>query len=270
MNEKRLKSFDDFLATYSGDFTDVEPRGGLFELLRSNLLFRGHSSSEWMLETSLERFGQRDYPLGRYILRVRQCWPEFTSYQRSCNLSDSSLHLGNSKVSWDALVTNSELLSVMIHLRHLGFPSPLLDWTRSPFIAAFFAYEQAKGDEDVALFVYRERDGNGKMFDQEGTNIQSIGPTIKTSTRHHSQQAEYTVCIRKSEDREFFYSHESRFNELLSDPDPLPQDRLVKYVLPGSERKSVLNHLQLMNINAFTLFHSEEGLAKYLAWKTLN
>jgi len=30
----------------------------------------------------------------------------------------------------------------MTRLRHHGFPSPLLDWPQSPYIAAFFAFNK--------------------------------------------------------------------------------------------------------------------------------
>src|SRR5579871_975887 len=33
----------------------------------------------------------------------------------------------------------------MAYLRHHGFPSPLLDWTRSPYVAAFFAFRDLGG-----------------------------------------------------------------------------------------------------------------------------
>lgn len=32
----------------------------------------------------------------------------------------------------------------MTRLRHHGFPSPLLDWPQSPYIAAFFAFNKKK------------------------------------------------------------------------------------------------------------------------------
>jgi len=50
----------------------------------------------------------------------------------------------------------SPAYSYLAHLRHNGFPSPLLDWTQSPYVAAYFAFARPQG-EQVALYVYCEQ-----------------------------------------------------------------------------------------------------------------
>jgi hypothetical protein len=69
--------------------------------------------------------------------------------------------------------------SYMAHLRHNGFPSPLLDWTRSPYVAAFFAFSKPQSDE-VAIYGFAESPNNSKFGSSTEPQIQLLGQYVKT------------------------------------------------------------------------------------------
>ena len=108
----------------------------------SKLLFRGMSDSTWQLSTTLERHSGepnidfKDYY--RVVLRIRSeietesglRWdaPSFEEISSWAETYDFPHHY------------EVKAYEYLAHLRHNGFPSPLLDWSWSPYVAAYFAF----------------------------------------------------------------------------------------------------------------------------------
>jgi FRG domain len=146
----------------------------------------------------------------------------------------------------------------MAYLRHHGFPSPLLDWTRSPYVAAFFAFNKAIEDSNsrVSIYIFGETShvsGNGMPV------LYRYGPYVRTHRRHVLQQSEYTLCCFY-DDKWFFGNYDTIFDQGRHQ-----QGLCWKITLPTTERPKVLRVLDEYNLNAFSLFESEDSMMEMLA-----
>lgn len=234
----------------------------------SNLLFRGQPDSEWPLSTTLERESGENVYVRRYHLglasiqdelesRIGRSWkvPSYPEFEQLLENGDER------ETFFFRLLRDSQLYEYMVYLRHHGFPSPLLDWTGSPYIAAYFAFAKAKPETPIAIYAYQEYAGHGKGGVTGASRIEQLGPHVRTHARHFQQQAQYTVAI-EGQGREMRYcAHETA----LIQSDGEHQDLMWKFLIPGSDRKRVLQYLQMHNLTAFSLFGSEESLAETLA-----
>jgi hypothetical protein len=231
------------------------------------LWFRGQSDARWRLETTLERRANASTLVHDYLHLISRIKPAIETFTGATWEIPDLTELDCIARTYDLFDHNLRRLGTYLaHLRHNGFPSPLLDWTRSPYVAAYFAFARARPDEAVALFVYRERPNDFKVEGSDSPTIISFGPILKTHKRHFRQQSRYTACAQFEHPRGWsFRPHES-----VLKLENKRQDLLWKIEIPSSERRKVLGYFDKFNLNEFTLFDSEEGLMEMLAMREMD
>lgn len=237
------------------------------------ILYRGQSKDSWQLETTLERYGKVGISFENYLDITLRCANQIESkIQRKFNLPAKEVIIKGINTNTNSFELHLQPYEYWIYLRHNGFPSPFLDWTSCPQIAAFFAFASQNEAERCSIYVYIERPLGVKVHSDPSPRIWLFGPETEAHKRHFLQKSWYTIALKAKTVRpnnSDYHKHKIISHEEIFKSSDDTQDLIIKITIPRKERTKVLQYLDKNDINHYSLFNSEESLMKTLAFKEI-
>lgn len=242
--------------------------------INNGWVFRGHQGDSWELQHRFERACTRLNVFGQDRIRVENNM--IREFKRRLHHYTANVPDKNANDEWLAL------------MQHHGAPTRLLDFTYSPYVAAYFAFESAEANSNVAIWAV-----NFEWLAEQVENInQDINEKYTTYRISREEYAEYfnDIFMRKKPVKLLLTVNPFRLNERLAyqrgvflcpgDVSASLEENLsvytkttlaehiIQYKIPtglnNDNTIEALEFLDSMNISRITLFPGLDGFAQSL------
>jgi hypothetical protein len=226
--------------------------GEFFNRRDEELIYRGHRRYEWPLSPSL---GRED---PRFIVTSDVAEAQLAHFRKAVR----------GRLEDHALVEDEEEYELWAVGQHYGLETPLLDWSYSPYVALFFAFESEDRPQEErnpyrAIFLLNKthveaedrcpgvsileprKDDHGRLVNQAGLfTYSNYGETLEASLINSLTEEVLGDFLEGEE-----VSTLARY--------------ICKIYIPNVDRVSCLKHLRLMNVHHASLFPDLIGAAQY-------
>jgi len=223
-------------------------------------IFRGQSNFKWPLHPPLLRIIKETKTSLKKL-----CGIEFGSYLQFRShyrlYGDNVLHEESSVLAW------------WMEMQHFSFPTRLLDWSSSPYVAAYFAVNELPNHDGALWFCWDnligspnfrenfERYGDDHFNENQDLNLYVL-MGANYNARSTAQQGMFTVCTNPLGEHDVLM-HKAITNYQTNYSGGKTPILYGKVKIPHHLKPEFMMHLNYMNINAKALFPGLDGLGKY-------
>lgn len=151
---------------------------------------------------------------------------------------------------------NPALWSIM---QHHGYPTPMLDWTYSPFVAAYFAFQNVEVDQKDSprIFIldqgaWNERYGQLRFYVDDAPPQLVVLESMSIGNPRLGPQQALSTVTNVADVEAFIRSKEELDGKTY----------LTVCDLPASDRPRIMRELELMGITYGSLFPGLDGICR--------
>ncbi|NOR69430.1 MAG: FRG domain-containing protein [Methylomarinum sp.] len=211
----------------------------------NNYVFRGQGCESWLLEPTLSRaLKQAGYKKTKKKVAIEQHLSKFKENIR-----------GRINLNFDS-ASDDEFWALG---QHFGLATPLLDWTRSPYVALFFALIGSEKNENSVLYAVLEEDIESINSEKHGKqkNVHTVNPLTHYNDRLVNQRGIF-----------LHIPVQVNFEKWVESGKECGWITMYKITFPSSIKEQTLAALNNMNINYLSLFPDIHGSCYHSNFET--